>query len=140
MRPRHSLAYRVHGREVPGPSEIPLVPTLRVGTHVRPLCGPNLSAPALWPGLRTGPPALTEGRRVVARSPDRATGPDRRSPIRCRSGDLRSRTVAGSGDPRHNARSHARSVGTRTILTIHTCPSLVFLWIYLNIRSSSGTN
>src|SRR5579883_1377706 len=80
------------------------------------------AAPVLWPGLRTGPPALTEGlqscvgaetfgrgpwrgpetppqRSVVARSPDRATGFDRRSPKLCRSGDLRSRTVAGSGDP-----------------------------------------
>jgi len=48
------------------------------------------------------PLALWPGPRVVARSPDRATGADRRSPNRCRSGDLRSPTVAGSGDHRHN--------------------------------------
>jgi len=70
--------------------------------------------PTLWPGLRTGPPARTEGLHVCAvaetfgrgpwRGPETppqrgATGSDRRSPRLCKSGDLRSRTVAGSGDP-----------------------------------------
>src|SRR5579884_3286834 len=62
------------------------------------------------------------GLRVVARSPDRATGSDRRSPRLCRGGDLRSRTVAGSGDPPQRGGERGRVSAPREALGALTRP------------------